>query len=187
MTEAARQYASGALFELDEVARQKAKDAATGTKAAAAAAAAAASGTDGGEAAEHVMLSYNWGHQDVIKRINRALQARGYSVWIDIEKMQGSTVEAMADAVEDAAVVCYGISQAYKESTNCRMEAQYAMQQQTDMIPLMLEESYRPKGWLGMILGVRLWYGFYGTTLASKGAFEGKMEELCRELGERGK
>ena len=37
-----------------------------------------------------------------------------------------------------------------------------------------------------MILGMRLWYGFYGTTLASEGAFEGKVEELCRELGERG-
>ena len=56
--------------------------------------------------------------------------------------MQGSTVEAMADAVEDAAVMCYGISQAYKESTNCRMEAQYAFQQQKDTIPLMLEEGY---------------------------------------------
>ena len=54
------------------------------------------------------------------------------------------------------------------------------------MVPLMLEEGYRPKGWLGMLLGVRLWYGFYGTTLASEGAFEGKVEELCRELGERG-
>ena len=92
----------------------------------------------------------------------------------------------MADAVEDAAVVCYGISEAYKESTNCRMEAQYAFQQQKDMVPLMLED-YRPKGWLGMILGVRLWYGFYGTTLGSEGAFEEKMGELCRELGARGK
>jgi hypothetical protein len=36
------------------------------------------------------------------------------SVWIDIEKMQGSTVETMAAAVEDAVVVCYGISQEYK-------------------------------------------------------------------------
>ena len=112
MTEKARQYASGALFELDEVARQKAKDAAVAAKAAAAAASTGANG----EAAEHVMLSYNWGHQDTIKRINTALKARGYSVWIDIEKMQGSTVEAMADAVEGAAVMCYGISQAYKES-----------------------------------------------------------------------
>ena len=92
----------------------------------------------------------------------------------------------MADAVEDAAVVCYGISQAYKESTNCRMEAQYAFQQKKDMVPLMLEEGYSPNGWLGMILGVRLWYGFFGTTLASEEAFEGKVEELCRELGSRG-
>ena len=92
----------------------------------------------------------------------------------------------MADAVEDAAVVCYGISNAYKESTNCRMEAQYAHQQDKEMVPLMLEEGYRAKGWLGMILGMRLWYGFYGSTLASEGAFEGKMGELCRELGKRG-
>ena len=47
-------------------------------------------------------------------------------MWIDIEKMQSLTVEAMSAAVEDAAVVCYGISLAYKESKNCRMEAQYA-------------------------------------------------------------
>ena len=105
----------------------------------------------------------------------------------DIEKMQGSTVEAMSSAVEGAAVMCYAISQAYKESTNCRMEAQYAFQQQKDMIPLMLEEGYRANGWLGMLLGVRMWYAFCGSVLASEGAFEGKMEELCRELGERGR
>ena len=81
-----------------------------------------------------MMLSYNWGHQDVIKRLNTALKSRGYSVWIDIEKMQGSTVETMSAAVEECAVMCYGISQAYKESTNCRMEAQYAHQQEKDMV-----------------------------------------------------
>jgi hypothetical protein len=63
-------------------------------------------------AVEHIMLSYNWDHQLVIKRINTSLQSRGYAVWIDIEKMQGSTVEAMAAAVEDAAVLVYGISRA---------------------------------------------------------------------------
>ena len=134
MSEQARQYASGALFELDEVARQKARAAAVAAKAAAA----SGSGSKGEDAVvpttEHVMLSYNWGHQPTIKRINTALQARGYSVWIDIEKMQGSTVEMMADAVEECAVMCYGISQAYKESTNCRMEAQYAHQQEKDMV-----------------------------------------------------
>ena len=51
----------------------------------------------------------------------------------------------------------------------------------------MMEEGYSAKGWLGMMLGVRLWYGFYGATLASEAAYEKKMDELCRELGERGK
>ena len=108
-------------------------------------------------------------------------------MWIDIEKMQGSTVEAMEDAVENCAVMCYGILKAYKEPTNCRMEAQYAFQQQKDMVPLMMVEGYSANGWLGMLLGVRLWYGFYGSVLASEGAFEVKVEELCRELGDRGR
>ena len=69
-------------------------------------------------------MQVNFSHAWFQKYVS--LQARGYSVWIDIEKMQGSTVEAMADAVEGAAVMCYGVSRAYKESANCRLEAQYA-------------------------------------------------------------
>ena len=61
--------------------------------------------------------------------------------------------------------MCYGISKAYKESSNCRLEAQYAYQQELDMVPLILQ------GWLGMLLGVRLWYGFYGIVLDSDTAF----------------
>ena len=43
------------------------------------------------------------------------------------------------------------------------------------------------KGWLGMLLGVRLYYAFYGPVLDGERAFEAKVQELCRELGERGK
>ena len=82
--------------------------------------------------------------------------------------------------------MCYGISRAYKESANCRLEAQYAYQRQKEMVPLMVEEGYRADGWLGMLLGVRLWYAFCGSVLTSESSFEGKMEELCRELGDRG-
>ena len=148
---------------------------------------AAESGGGGGvlatPAAGHIMLSYNWGHQEVIKRLNLSLKARGYNIWIDIEKMQGSTVEAMSAAVEDSTVICYGISKAYKESANCRLEAQYAYQCKKDMVPLMMEDGYQASGWLGMLLGVRLWYGFYGSVLASDSAFEGRVNDLCRELG----
>ena len=50
--------------------------------------------------------------------------------------MKGSVMEAMADAIEGAALMLYGVSLAYKESANCRLEANYAMNMQLDMIPV---------------------------------------------------
>ena len=41
----------------------------------------------------------------------------------------------------------YGVSLRYKESANCRMEANYAHQQELDMIPLLMQEDYKPQGW----------------------------------------
>eukprot|EP01047_Picozoa_sp_COSAG01_P009425 COSAG01_NODE_387_length_17738_cov_14.410171_1_plen_1092_part_00 len=193
LSDQARQYASGALFELDAALRQKTKEAAKSRRRNVSGSTQGLTQINTGdietieeEDIEHIMISYNWGHQSVIKRINVSLKARGYAVWIDIEKMQGSTVEAMAEAVEQAACVVYCISKAYKESSNCRLEAQYAFQQKKDMVPLIVEEGYSPQGWLGILLGVRLWYGFYGPTIASEAAFVSKMDELCREFGGRG-
>ena len=37
----------------------------------------------------------------------------------------------------------YGVSLAYKESSNCRLEANYAHQQDLDMIPLMMTQGTR--------------------------------------------
>ena len=37
----------------------------------------------------------------------------------------------------------YGVSLAYKESSNCRLEANYAHQQELDMIPLMMTQGTR--------------------------------------------
>ena len=60
----------------------------------------------------------------------------------------------MAEAVDLALAVCYGISLEYKESANCKLEALYAHQAGILMIPMMLSDiaEYRPNGWLGMLL-----------------------------------
>ena len=56
----------------------------------------------------------------------------------------------MSDAVDGAAAVCFGVSAAYKESSNCRLEAQYAHQTGVDMIPMMMENPEKKvRGWLG--------------------------------------
>ncbi len=47
-------------------------------------------------------------------------QEDGFKVWIDVDQMEGSTLEAMAAAVENAAVVIIAVSEKYKQSPNCR-------------------------------------------------------------------
>lgn len=43
---------------------------------------------------KHIMISYNWGNQLAVVKLAKALQAIGYSVWLDVEQMRGSTLEA---------------------------------------------------------------------------------------------
>ena len=101
--------------------------------------------------------------------------------------MKGSTVDTMALAVEGSEVMLIGVSRAYKESSNCRMEAQYGLQKKKAMIPLMMQEGYEADGWLGLLLGTSLWYALYGSTLESESAFEDRMSALSREIGSRGR
>ena len=86
----------------------------------------------------HVMMSYQWNVQNTIKLIVECLRKRQYRIWIDIEKMKGSTIDAMSAAIDSAAALLYGVSLAYKESANCRLEANYAYRQSVYMIPLMM-------------------------------------------------
>ena len=165
-TEASRRSAESILFELEGRTVQAAES---------------------NFSSKHVMISYCWDQQAVIKRVHAALVKRGYNIWIDIEQMKGSTVDSMAAAVEGAVVMLIGVSRQYKESTNCRLEAQYAMQREVQTIPLMLAEKYQADGWLGMLIGTRMWYGFYGAVLSDDSAFEIKVSELCRDLGVRGR
>ena len=63
--------------------------------------------------------------QRIIKRLNESLIARGYATWFDLLNMKGSPMDAMSDAIEGADVMLYGVSLAYKESANCRLEASW--------------------------------------------------------------
>jgi hypothetical protein len=68
----------------------------------------------------HVMISYNWGNQRMVKRIAKYLRDHGITVWIDVDNLQGSIVEAMANAIEQADIFLMCYSQKYKYSNNCR-------------------------------------------------------------------
>jgi len=128
------------------------------------------------------MISYCWAQQPMVKRISAVLQAAGYNIWLDIEQMAGSTLEAMASAVEGSIVVLVGVSRRYKESPNCRLEGEYTSNLKKDFIPLMMENDYRPDGWLGIMLGSKLWYDF-----RSDASFDSAMDQVIKVLGNRGK
>ena len=68
----------------------------------------------------HIMISYQWANQKSLIKIRDELKKNGYNVWMDIDQMGGSTLAAMADAVERASVVLICMSQKYKDSPNCR-------------------------------------------------------------------
>lgn len=48
--------------------------------------------------------------------VKNELQKAGFRTWMDVDRMSGSTLEAMADAVERSAVVIVCVSKRYKES-----------------------------------------------------------------------
>ncbi|XP_046563254.1 uncharacterized protein LOC124272159 [Haliotis rubra] len=125
----------------------------------------------------HVMISYQWANQEVLIKVKDCLRQNGYDVWMDIDNMGGSTLQAMAEAIENASVVLIAMSRRYKDSPNCRAEAEYAFSKRKSIVPLVMELGYRPDGWLGMILGSKLFFDFSG-----KYSFDSKIDGLNKEL-----
>eukprot|EP00041_Stephanoeca_diplocostata_P035500 m.1255378 g.1255378 ORF g.1255378 m.1255378 type:complete len:856 (+) comp24710_c1_seq7:270-2837(+) len=115
----------------------------------------------------HLMISYCWDDQVFVQWLTRNLRKSGVRVWVDTDNMSGSTLEAMAGAVEHAFCVLVVLSESYKNSNACRTEAEYAYQLKKPIIPVK-SADYRPSGWLGALLGTRLWFSFSGLSRASK-------------------
>jgi hypothetical protein len=94
--------------------------------------------------------------------------------------MKGDIQEAMAQAVQSSDVIVVLVSLGYKESANCRLECQYAMKQNKPLLFLVCEQSYTsPTGWLGLIMGQKMWVGVFTPTMV-----ENKSDEVMRRLDE---
>ena len=110
------------------------------------------------EIKRQVMISYCWAQKEKARRIGNYLKSKNILVWIDIEQMEGSILERMAEAVEESSVILIFLSSKYKESQACRTEGEYAYKLKKEIIYIMAEDNYQPRGWLGAMLGNKLWY-----------------------------
>jgi len=73
----------------------------------------------------------------------------------------------------------------YKESPNCRAECEYARQQGKLMIPIVAQEGYKPDGWLGLVLGSKLWIDFTDSAVGG-GGFNCQFAQLHNQLSKGG-
>jgi hypothetical protein len=106
------------------------------------------------------MISYSHASKALCIDIYNSLINDGYNVWIDLKQMHGSTLVAMAQGIEDSDIILFCVTENYSQSPNCQKEAEYAFVQQKIMIPLLLQAKYKPKGWLGLLMGASLYIDF---------------------------
>ena len=101
---------------------------------------------------KHIMISYNRESRELCLKIKSELEKMNYKIWIDIENIHGSSLESMALAIENSMCVLMCMTEKYKQSPNCRAEAEYAFNLNKPIIPLIMQKEYQPNGWLGRII-----------------------------------
>jgi hypothetical protein len=110
---------------------------------------------------KHIMVSYNTGSRDLCLKIKENLESSGFKVWIDVNDIHGSSLDAMAKAVEDSFCVLMCVTEKYRQSVNCQAEAQYAFKLNKKIIPLIMQKGYENvQGWLGIIMGDKIFINF---------------------------
>ena len=116
---------------------------------------------------KHVMFSYNWGVQNLVRTVYEYIESRDIPVWMDIKGgIHGNINAAMAEAVENAMVICPFMTEAYQKSESCELELNYARDCQVQIVPCMVQKQatdggrYKASGWLGVITAGKLWTDF---------------------------
>ena len=109
--------------------------------------------------------------------LKKFLEDNGIDCWFDLDDMSGSTLDAMATAVEGACAVIVCLSPEYKESAACRSEGEYAFNLKKPIVPVKVDINYSPDGWLGMLLGSKLYFD-----VSSDQAFASNCQSILKEV-----
>ena len=107
-----------------------------------------------------VMISYNWGIQEIALRIRDVLEEENISVWMDVTNMVGNMNKRMAEAVQNSRLFIACLSKAYEASRNCNKEIKHADYLNRKIIPVVVEEGYRsdPSSQVALLVGSVLYY-----------------------------
>jgi hypothetical protein len=107
-----------------------------------------------------IMISYSHKYQQICIQIHQQLIQDGFRVWIDKDCLRGSTMVGIANAIENSEYVLICMSNTYKQSVYCQSEAHYAFERGCFLIPIIIEQNYKPDGWLGIIVSGKIYVDF---------------------------
>ncbi len=120
---------------------------------------------------KHILISCDTANTDMCVKVKEKLQSLGHKVM-----MPNSNLEEMARLVENASVFIMIITEKYRQSISCQIEAKYAFKLNKKIIPLIMSNNEHIKGWIGLIVAEKTQINF------SKVDFDECMSKLNIEL-----
>ncbi len=108
---------------------------------------------------QQVTISYNVGNlveREFLRGLKNKLESLGFKIWLNAANGDSSLYE-MTKAIENSYCVLMSVTEKYRQSVLCQIEAQHAFRLKKKMIPLLVQhgsmahESFR--GWMGSVLG----------------------------------
>jgi len=104
-----------------------------------------------------VFISYQWKHQELVKKIKNKLDSENIKSWMDIGEMAScdELYTAIEKGIRAAKVVIVCISNEYALSTNCNREINLAADLKKMIIPIIVSNGveWPPKGIATAIAG----------------------------------
>ena len=101
-----------------------------------------------------IYISYCNQDQHGALSIREKLQKVGKKCRVLSNFVDSRALQRRAEAVEDASVVLCCLSNDFIDNKFCELEVQYAYRLKKKMVFMQMQENYKPKGWIGMVIGV---------------------------------
>ena len=88
-----------------------------------------------------LFISYQWDNQQDVIKLKEFLKRNNFQVWMDIAGLSaGDTLtEKLSQAILNSKIIICCITKKYAESTMCRKEIHFAINEKKPIIPLMFE------------------------------------------------
>lgn len=100
-----------------------------------------------------MVISYHPSTKYLCQKIKTELEKRGIDVWLDLDKLNGQSIDTAAIAIERSRCVLIGVCEKYRLSEQNQAQAQYAAKLDKQIIALIMQDGYENiHGWLGNLI-----------------------------------